>query len=83
MYDKGIFFSYENGTTGIKNLDVSGILENEEIIIPSIDFLSKFNAYCSAAFKRISANGAETEQLGILRDSLLPKLISGEIDLGR
>ena len=83
LYDKGIFFSYENGTTGIKNLDVSGILENEEIIIPSIDFLSKFNAYCSAAFKRISANGAETEQLGILRDSLLPKLISGEIDLGR
>ena len=83
LYDKGIFFSYENGTTGIKNLDVSGILENEEIIIPSIDFLSKFNAYCSAAFKRISANGAETEQLGILRDSLLPKLMSGEIDLGR
>lgn len=23
LYDKGVFFSYENGTTGIKNLDIS------------------------------------------------------------
>ena len=80
LYDKGVFFNYENGTTGIKNLDVSGFLENEEIVIPSMDFLSKFNAYCSSAFKRISANGAETEQLGNLRDTLLSQLLSGKIN---
>jgi len=78
LYDKGVFFNYENGTTGIKNLDVSGFLENEEIVIPSMDFLSKFNAYCNPAFKRISANGAETEQLSILRDTLLPQLMLGK-----
>ena len=35
LYDKGIFFSYENGTTGIKNLDISGFLETELIVIRS------------------------------------------------
>lgn len=78
LYNKGIFFSYENGTTGIKNLDMSGILENEEIVIPSKKYLEKFNAYCSFIFKRIFANGMETEQLTILRDTLLPKLMSAE-----
>ena len=31
LYERNVFFSYENGTTGIKNLDINGILENEEI----------------------------------------------------
>ena len=35
LYDKNIFFGYENGTTGIKNLDISAFLETEPVIIPS------------------------------------------------
>lgn len=46
LYERGIFFLYENGTTGIKNLDIKGFLENEEIIIPPKDLVDKFDALC-------------------------------------
>ena len=81
LYEQKIFFSYENGTTGIKNLDFSGFLESETIFIPPIDEVRKFNDYCRTVFDQIFANGKQTEQLANIRDALLPKLMSGEIDV--
>ena len=81
LYDRKVFFSYENGTTGIKNLDFSGFLESEAIIIPPVDKVQKFNGYCRAIFDQVFANGKQTEQLATLRDTLLPKLMSSEIDV--
>lgn len=81
LYDKGVFFSYENGTTGIKNLDISGFLETEPIVIPPKDKVLKFDDYCQTDFDQIFANGKESEQLAQLRDTLLPKLMSGELDV--
>ena len=81
LYDRKVFFSYENGTTGIKNLDFSGFLESETIIIPPVDEVQKFNDYCRTVFDQVFANGKQTEQLALIRDSLLPKLMSGEIDV--
>ncbi len=83
LYDKNIFFSYENGTTGIKNLDLTGFLENESIKIPNKEIAIKFEAICSQFFKQISQNGKENEKLTQLRDTLLPKLMSGEIDVDK
>lgn len=81
LYDKGVFFSYENGTTGIKNLDISGFLGTEPIIIPPKEKVLVFDDYCQTVFDRIFANGKESEQLSQLRDTLLPKLMSGELDV--
>ena len=81
LYDKGVFFSYENGTTGIKNLDISGFLGTEPIIIPPKEKVLAFDDYCQTVFDRIFANGKESEQLSQLRDTLLPKLMSGELDV--
>ena len=81
LYDRKIFFSYENGTTGIKNLDISGFIETEPITIPSVDVLDEFNELTSAFSSQISANGLENEKLSALRDTLLPKLMNGEIDV--
>ena len=81
LYDRKVFFSYENGTTGIKNLDFSGFLESESIIIPPIDIVHKFNKFCRTIFDQVFANGKQTEQLVTMRDVLLPKLMSGEIDV--
>ena len=81
LYDKGVFFSYENGTTGIKNLDFSSFLETEPIIIPPLEQIVAFDAYCQTIFDQIFANGKQIEQLALLRDLLLPKLMSGEIDV--
>lgn len=81
LYEKGVFFSYENGTTGIKNLDFSGFIETESILIPPLDKVISFDVYCKSIFNQIFANGKESEQLALLRDTLLPKIISGEIDV--
>lgn len=81
MYDKGVFFSYENGTTGIKNLDFSGFIETETILIPPVDKVIAFDNFCNSIFNQIFANGKQNEHLAIFRDTLLPKLMSGELDV--
>lgn len=80
LYSKGVFFSYENGTTGIKNLDFSGFIETETILIPPADQVIAFDNYCKSIFNQVFANGKQNEHLAVLRDTLLPKLISGELD---
>ena len=81
LYDRGVFFSYENGTTGIKNLDISGFIETEPILIAPAELVEKFDTFCQSAFSKVYANGLESEQLSLVRDTLLPKLMSGEIDV--
>ena len=81
LYSKGIFFSYENGTTGIKNLDFSGFIETETILIPPVDKVIAFDDYCKSIFNQIFANGKQNEHLAVLRNTLLPKLMSGELDV--
>ena len=81
LYNRNVFFSYENGTTGIKNLDISGFIESEPIVLPPSQLVKKFDVYCQSIFDITFANGLESEQLSVLRDSLLPKLMSGEIDV--
>ena len=81
LYDRNIFFSYENGTTGIKNLDINGFIETEPIVIAPEGLVEKFDAVCQTVFSKIYANGMENEHLALVRDTLLPKLMSGEIDV--
>lgn len=81
LYNKGIFFLYENGTTGIKNLDITGFLNTEPIVIPPIAKIADFNDYCHSIFDQIFTNGKQSEQLSQIRDLILPRLMSGEIDV--
>ena len=71
LYDRDIFFSYENGTTGIKNLDINGFIETEPIVIAPEGLVEKFDAVCQTVFSKIYANGMENEQLALVRDTLL------------
>ena len=81
LYNKGVFFQYENGTTGIKNLDIRTALNELDVVLPVAGALSKFTDIVSTNFKLICKLGLETEKLAALRDALLPKLMSGEIDV--
>ncbi|MCH5185341.1 MAG: restriction endonuclease subunit S [Oscillospiraceae bacterium] len=83
LYDRKVFFSYENGTTGIKNLDISGFIETEPIVIPPVGILDNFNKLSSIYFSKIFATGLENERLSNVRDTLLPKLMNGEIDVSK
>ena len=43
--------------------------------------LAGFNTIASPLLEQIYSNRAENKRLSILRDTLLPKLMSGEIDV--
>ena len=62
-----------------KNLYVS-ILENLDIIIPSKEVLEKFAAICIPFYDQIKTNCVENNNLSSIRDTLLPKLMNGEIE---
>ena len=50
-----------------------------EVLKPILSVLNKFNSHISAI--RIQKNNVSTATLTVLRDTLLPKLLSGEITL--
>ena len=79
LYNQNVMFSYENGTTGIKNLDITGLLETEPIFIPPVEIIAQFNETVRTFIDTIFANGLESESLATTRDALLPRLMSGEI----
>jgi type I restriction enzyme S subunit len=79
LYKKNIMFGYENGTTGIKNFDFSRFVDAHLIIIPPKEIVLKFNLVTDAFSDLVYQNGLQVEILTDLRDSLLPKLMSGEI----
>ena len=64
-----------------KNLYVS-ILENLDIIIPSKEVLENFAAICIPYYYQIKKNCVENNNLSSIRDTLLPKLMNGEIEVG-
>ena len=52
---------------------------NEKIIIPDFATLKSFDSLISTFFEEIKAKGFESSRLTTLRDTLLPKLMSGEL----
>lgn len=81
FYNQGIMFSYENGTTGIKNLDINGLIQKEPIIIPPVEIALEFEKITQIYYEKIQSNGVESEMLSLLRDTLLPRLMSGELKI--
>ena len=74
-------FSYENGTTGIKNLNIADLISKEPINVPKQEDVDKLNVVLQPIYDQIYANGLQNETLATLRDTLLPKLMSGELIL--
>lgn len=70
---------YGNGST-VMHLDKKGLLDYT-CFLPSNDVLEKFNELVSNLRNRIELNIKENQTLTQLRDTLLPKLISGEVRL--
>lgn len=57
------------------------ILNRISLVIPSLDILKEFELLLLPIFQKIEDNIEENENLKELRDSLLPKLMAGEIIL--
>ena len=80
-YDCRVMFGYENGTSGIKNFQISDFLSKEPVIIPSEYSIKEFQMIIDTLQNNIQTNGSEIMKLESLRDSLLPKLMSGELEI--
>ncbi|MEO0074066.1 MAG: restriction endonuclease subunit S [candidate division WOR-3 bacterium] len=70
---------YVNGTT-VLHLDKQGIL-SYRFAYPPTSVAQAFADIAVPAFARIDANESESRTLAAIRDALLPKLMSGEIEV--
>ena len=61
-----------------QNLNV-GIVKRYRVLVPTIDILGTFNEIINPIFATIRNNTAQIYNLSALRDTLLPKLMAGEI----
>ena len=79
LYRHQVFFNLENGSTGIKNLDLKTLLNDYQIQLPINDLIFRFDSVINKNFVKIQQNNKEIQTLTQLRDTLLPKLMSGEL----
>ena len=68
-----------SGST-FKEISGSG-MKSVHAIIPDNETLHKFSEFCKPLFKQQAVMEAENRRLSGIRDALLPKLMSGEIDV--
>ena len=57
------------------------ILNAMELYVPDADTLTKFEGIIAPMYQAMQQSVQESSKLGELRDSLLPKLMSGELDV--
>jgi type I restriction enzyme, S subunit len=81
IYADGKTWLYQNQSTGISNFQTTVFLEKEIVVLPPENVKNEFYKTVMPFIKQITS--AENKQLTELRDSLLPKLLSGEIALGK
>ena len=56
-------------------------IKNSKLMIPSTEVNKEFNSLVHPLFEAMIEHDLENLRLGELRDALLPKLMSGELDL--
>ena len=78
-YNNKVMFGYENGTSGIKNFRIKDFTALEPVVIPSEKALLSFQSMIDKMQMKLQMNGSESQKLATFRDTLLPKLMSGEL----
>ena len=76
-------FNYQTmgSTSSIATAVNSKIIKGMPFVVPTDVELKEFHDFAAPMFAKIKANQIETDNLIALRDALLPKLMSGEINV--
>ena len=76
-------FNYQTmgSTSSIATAVNSKIIKGMPFVVPTDEELKEFHGFAAPMFAKIKANQIETDNLTALRDTLLPKLMSGELDV--
>jgi type I restriction enzyme S subunit len=59
------------------------ILRNQVVLVPPKELVDIYEKHASKFLETVKTKSIESNQLAQLRDTLLPKLLSGEIELGQ
>ena len=77
----GFMCSHVTGSTGSRQRTTPSDTLSYKLILPSEDELVEFQSLVSPMYAQMRINAIENDKLKRLRDSLLPRLMSGEIDV--
>mgnify|MGYP004556349219 FL=1 len=73
--------SHVTGSTGSRQRTTPAETLSYKLILPSENELAEFQSLVSPMYAQMRINAIENDKLKRLRDSLLPRLMSGEIDV--
>jgi len=79
IYAQGKTWEYQNQSTGIANFQTTHFLETELVAVPGDDVLAAFAETIRPMVDR--GHLTQIQELATLRDTLLPRLISGQLRL--
>ena len=72
----------EGMASGSTFKEISGAgMKSVPVVIPDNETIKKFNAFCAPIFQQQEVLEVENSRLADIRDELLPKLMSGELDV--
>jgi type I restriction enzyme S subunit len=80
-YGRSEIANNEDQGTIFNSLNVKGI-KKIQVLIPEVHILKNYDAVATALRKNLESNVLHNHSLAELRNSLLPKLMSGEIRIG-
>ncbi len=79
---KNLLPTIEGMASGSTFKEISGTaMKSVPTVMPDADTIQLFSSFCEPVFKEQEILEAENQCLSALRDSLLPKLMSGELDV--
>ncbi len=81
LWDTGMIETYQIQSTGISNFQFEPFLKFQEIILPDDDLMKAFHNKVLLMQKQIATLGNQNTQLRQIRDRLLPRLISGKLQV--
>lgn len=79
LYTTGEIMLYQVQSTGISNYKFEDFIENQKILLPSIQIQHDFVGITQPMYDEIQLLGAKNLLLQQTRDLLLPRLISGKL----
>ncbi len=79
LYYEGGTWEYQNQSTGISNFKFPHFISNHEITLPSTDLLQHYYHIVTNSLARVDLNVLRLNRLSKTRDTLLPRLMSGEL----
>jgi hypothetical protein len=81
LYDTGMIEAFQVQSTGISNYQFEPFLKFQQIILPTPELMQLFHDHVIVIQKQIATLGIQNDHLRQIRDRLLPRLISGKLEV--